>query len=331
MLNHRVTRRELLVLALTAAVGAGASGCPAPRGDRPAAPPAAPPTTRPSVDEQTARLLLSDKRYILGRYAALLAAHPEVSGRVAPLVARHEDHREAVAAAVRMPLDPHPSASTSRRVPAAVEAAAADELAELAEAEHAAGRRRTLLVASATSGRLAALLASIGACESAHAVLLGSEQVGLSQEVWPKGTHSTREIAALQTALAAGHAAIYGYGVVGAHLPPEDRPRASAAHDEHRRLRDQLREEIRNSGAQPGAAAPAYDLPFDVTSAPAAHQLAAHVEEGIEMTYAAIVNVARTTEFRLLATRTLAAATVRRTQWGGALTAFPGLSTPAGF
>jgi hypothetical protein len=49
-----------------------------------------------------------------------------------------------------------------------------------------------------------------------------------------------RELAAAQTALAAEHAAIYGYAVVGAHLSGDERARAIAVYQAHRRRRDEL-------------------------------------------------------------------------------------------
>ena len=48
------------------------------------------------------------------------------------------------------------------------------------------------------------------------------------------------ENAALREALAAEHTAVWGYGVVGAALPEEGRPPATACETAHRDVRDQV-------------------------------------------------------------------------------------------
>ena len=63
----------------------------------------------------------------------------------------------------------------------------------------------------AAPASLAQLYASIAACEATHVSVLGA-RIGRPVTT-PRG-----EIAALQGALAAEHAAVYGYGVVGAML-----------------------------------------------------------------------------------------------------------------
>ncbi|NED21451.1 DUF4439 domain-containing protein, partial [Streptomyces sp. SID9913] len=49
-----------------------------------------------------------------------------------------------------------------------------------------------------------------------------------------------RELRALQAALAAEHAAVYGYGVVGGRIGKERAPQARSAYDAHRARRDTL-------------------------------------------------------------------------------------------
>jgi hypothetical protein len=89
-----------------------------------------------------------------------------------------------------------------------------------------------------------------------------------------------REITALQAALAAQHATVYGYGVVGAVLRGDDRDYAGAALQSHLLVRDRLIALISTQQATPVAAQPAYRLPLPVTDHAAARQLAAHLEEG---------------------------------------------------
>src|SRR5262249_20357850 len=92
-------------------------------------------------------------------------------------------------------------------------------------------------------------------------------------------TDRAAAVGALQAALAAEHAAVYGYGVAGAHLSGA-RQRA-AAHDWqiHQASRDALAAMITALGAQPVAAAAAYRLPFRVSTGRAAVMLAAFLED----------------------------------------------------
>ena len=85
---------------------------------------------------------------------------------------------------------------------------------------------------------------------------------------------------ALRTALVAEHAAIFGYGVVGAHLSGDQQALARQAESAHRDRRDEVSLRIQDGGGEPAAAEPAYALPFPVTDAASALRLAASLEEG---------------------------------------------------
>ena len=78
---------------------------------------------------------------------------------------------------------------------------------------------------------------------------------------------SSASVAALQGALAAEHAAVYGYGVVGAMLAGSEQADARADWTAHQVARDTLAAMLTKLGATPVAASPAYGLPFAVTSA----------------------------------------------------------------
>jgi hypothetical protein len=84
---------------------------------------------------------------------------------------------------------------------------------------------------------------------------------------------------ALAPALAAEHAAVYAYGVLGARLAGTARTEAVAAEAAHRARRDALLRRLADTGATPSPAAPAYTLPFAVPNARAALRLAVLVEE----------------------------------------------------
>ena len=80
----------------------------------------------------------------------------------------------------------------------------------------------------------------------------------------------TTQIAALQAALAAEHAAVYGYGVAGAMLTRAALAQARSHWTAHLVARDTLEAMLTELGAVPVAASPAYELPFAVTGAASA-------------------------------------------------------------
>jgi Domain of unknown function (DUF4439) len=135
---------------------------------------------------------------------------------------------------------------------------------------------------------------------------------------------------ATQAALAAEHAAVYGYGVVGAKLRGSAQRRARTAHDTHRARRDQLAQLVRDEGGRPVASAAGYALPFPVNGPADATRLAAHLENAVAAAYADLV-AAGDGHLRQLAARALQEAAVRAAAWSRKSTPFPGLTEmPAG-
>ena len=133
-------------------------------------------------------------------------------------------------------------------------------------------------------------------------------------------------VRALQTALAAEHSACYGYGVVGAYLAAGS-PALSAAGTDwlaHQRARDQLIVMISDRGGQPAPSAVAYTLPFPVTSAAAAAQLAATMEDGVAAAYLAVVALTER-DLRVFGADQVRVAALRAESWRGSTQAFPGL------
>ena len=140
---------------------------------------------------------------------------------------------------------------------------------------------------------------------------------------------TTQTVAALQAALAAEHAAIFGYGVLGARLAGVQRHSADLMWVAHRARRDRLRGYIEANGATPVAAAPAYQLPSPVTSSHAAMQLAGRLEDGVAAGYAGLAGVSDP-GLRRYAALALQEATVRAVRWRGSPpAAFPGLPDAA--
>ncbi|MFG3657821.1 ferritin-like domain-containing protein [Streptomyces sp. NPDC047706] len=137
------------------------------------------------------------------------------------------------------------------------------------------------------------------------------------------------ELRALQAALAAEHAAVYGYGVVGGRIGEERRTEARAAYDAHRARRDTLARQVRALGAEPVAAAAGYALPFEVTDRETAVRLAAELEERLAGVYSDLVR-AGGDRLRGTAAAALREAAVRAVRWHGRSVAFPGLAERAG-
>ncbi|KRV51186.1 hypothetical protein AQ490_02165 [Wenjunlia vitaminophila] len=129
--------------------------------------------------------------------------------------------------------------------------------------------------------------------------------------------------------MAAEHAAIYGYGVLGARLTGERRNQARDAYQAHRSQRDALRRSVRGLGGEPEAAAPAYGLPFPVPDQEAAIRLAAELEDRVAAVYADLVARAEA-DLRRDAARALREAAVRAVRWRGRGVPFPGLPERAG-
>jgi hypothetical protein len=137
------------------------------------------------------------------------------------------------------------------------------------------------------------------------------------------------EIAALQRALAAEHAAAYAYGVAGALLPGDAQREARAAHAAHLARRDRLAARVADTGADPVAPAPVYDLPGPVTDPVSARALVRVVEERLAAVWADVVAVPEAAS-RELAALALQETAVRAARWRGASVAFPGLPERSG-
>ncbi|WP_405388300.1 ferritin-like domain-containing protein [Streptomyces sp. NBC_01102] len=135
-------------------------------------------------------------------------------------------------------------------------------------------------------------------------------------------------LTAAQAALAAEHAAVYGYGVLGGRLEGGRRTDAKTAHDAHRARRDALVRTVRDLGGTPVAADAAYALPFAVPDPSAALRLAAVLEDRVAGVYSDLVRAAEG-PLRREAAGALREAAVRAVRWRGTGVAFPGLAEKA--
>ncbi|MFB7667868.1 DUF4439 domain-containing protein [Kitasatospora sp. NPDC056138] len=229
---------------------------------------------------------------------------------------------------------------------------AVNSVAALAAAERqAAGARLADL--DAASPALARLLASVSASDALHAAALGDTgQItvpapapapsGGTASLAPSASSSpsapstsgspaplpSAATAGLQSALAAEHAAVYGYGVVGAWLTAgAQRQDGYTSYAAHQARRDDWQRLLGSGGATPTAAAPGYRLPFQVTDAATAGRLAAHIETQLTGVYAGLVAVT-TGPLRGTAATSLRETALRAAHWGADLSALPGLPEP---
>jgi hypothetical protein len=117
----------------------------------------------------------------------------------------------------------------------------------------------------------------------------------------------------LVTLVAAEHAAVYGYGVLGARLDDARRRTAQIAYDSHRARRDQLAAAVRAAGGTAPAPLPAYDV--TVANPRGAVELAVRLEEGLSVRWRDLVAETDDVALRRLAIAGLQETAVRAAQW----------------
>jgi hypothetical protein len=140
------------------------------------------------------------------------------------------------------------------------------------------------------------------------------------------GSGPVSAIQALQAALAAEDAAIFGYGVAGAHLSGTRKSAAERDWTGHNEARDTLTAMISARGVTPVAAQAFYRLPSQVHDTASAMALAAYLEDGVTRAYLGLVAVSdqRLRRFGALAMQGSAG---RAAFWRGTTQAFPGLES----
>ena len=143
----------------------------------------------------------------------------------------------------------------------------------------------------------------------------------------------TAPVPELQTALAAEHAVIWGYAVVGAQVSTDLRTTVQQADAAHRARRDATITLIRRYGGDPVASASSYRLPLEVTDQATALRLAVKLEDGAAAAWRYVVAVTREAVVRRAAVAALTEVAVRATGWRTLVSpadptvAFPGQSS----
>ncbi|ASU83015.1 DUF4439 domain-containing protein [Nocardiopsis gilva YIM 90087] len=140
----------------------------------------------------------------------------------------------------------------------------------------------------------------------------------------PEETREFTDTGALQRALRAEHAAVYGYAYIAAHCADARRERSHEHLDAHRAQRDALSSLLAERKVEPDPSESSYDLPDSTDDA----DLDAQATGLEELTAQGYLELAAASDpvLRELAARSLQSATVRGLQWGGKLAPFPGFT-----
>lgn len=135
---------------------------------------------------------------------------------------------------------------------------------------------------------------------------------------------------ALQECLAAEHAAVYAYGMLGGVLsgtaaPSQTKADADFSYVAHRERRDTLSDQLNRLGEEPVPAEPSYRPPFSVASEADCIRLARQVEKRTAAVYAYAV-AGTTGDSRAFVIDALTDCALREVAWGAPLQAFPGVT-----
>ncbi|MEU5262594.1 ferritin-like domain-containing protein [Amycolatopsis sp. NPDC021455] len=241
------------------------------------------------------------------------AARALAAGKDADAAGQVADARAAHAAALKSEVDrlnrPAPSPSPAPPAPAA--------LSDLKERLAAARKQAEDLVAGLPRYRAGLVAAVAAGCASLQRVApaLGPGEDAPKVGAAPSGAVPQEAVDPLQVALAAEHAAVWVYGLVGAFLPGDfgDAEKSGAA--EHALRRDFLQTLLSASGATPVAPEPAYVPKKPVTDAASAAQVVATAEADCASAWLAVINHTDDAGLRTTALHALVAASRRGTPW----------------
>ncbi len=129
--------------------------------------------------------------------------------------------------------------------------------------------------------------------------------------------------AALYDAIAAEHAAIYGYGMVSAHSLPIRNYLVSTTLAEHRRRREQAVSLLTERSVSAPLPAIGYQLPMEVKSPTEAARLAVQMENDCAVAWRAVLEQTDSEQDREFAVTALTQCAVRAALWREVLGAWP--------
>ena len=125
---------------------------------------------------------------------------------------------------------------------------------------------------------------------------------------------SAETLKALQTAMAAEHAAVYGYSAAGGHLSVNRRPDAVTDFVAHSTGRDLLAAALKGRAGKAPAALPAYAIPA-LKDGIAAAAFLATLDDATAAGYAGVLGTTTDPALRRLAVAGLTASATRATKW----------------
>jgi hypothetical protein len=240
------------------------------------------------------------------------AARALAKGADADAAGQLADARAAHAAALKSEVDrlnrPKPAPSATPPAPAALSDLKGRLAAARKQAEDLVGelpRYRAGLVAAVAAGcaALQRTTPALGPGEDAPAAAA------------PPGGVPAEAVDPLQRALAAEHAAVWVYGLVGAFLPADFAEGEKGGVAEHTRRRDLLQTVLAAAGATPVPPEAAYNPKKPVTDTPSAALVVATAEADCAATWLAVVNHTDDASLRKMALHALVAAARRGTPW----------------
>lgn len=129
--------------------------------------------------------------------------------------------------------------------------------------------------------------------------------------------------AALFDAVAAEHAAIYGYGLVSAHVMPDENELVSKAVAEHRDRRDTGVNMLTERSIKVPLAAIGYQLPLVVDTPNNAAKLAIRIETDCAVAWRAVLEQSDTEQDRAFAGTALTQCALMAARWRQVLGAWP--------
>jgi hypothetical protein len=294
--------------------------------------PVPPPT--PGPDELARRRAVESSVALVSACRAAGTVRPNLLAVVEAVEGQHLEHLEALG--VHDPAATVPSETpTAGQTP--TDTVQIDPVAELVAA-HSAAASQAMTDLAELPGPLAALLARIAACRAVQARALAA---ALSQPTPPDpvaapsteaaeatGTQTPTALdddarESLTAAVDGRHAAVYGYGVLAAHLAEPRRQQAVDAMVEHDLAAETLVALLEAGGAEVPVAAPAYRLPSPVTDEASAAALAARLESSLAAQANDLVGSGEG-EIRSVAVDLLLQASFAAVAWGAVPVAFPG-------
>ena len=129
--------------------------------------------------------------------------------------------------------------------------------------------------------------------------------------------------AALFDALAAEHAAIYGYGLVSAHVMPDDNELVSVSLAQHRDRRESVLALMNDRSLKAPMPAAGYQLPMVVNNATNAAKLAVRMEGDCAVAWRAVLEQTDSDQDRSFGTKALTQCAVLAARWRKVLGAWP--------